>query len=325
MNAIQIDQNGGPEVLQLRDLPQPEPGAGEVLVRVEAVGVNFIDIYRREGIYKVPLPHVPGTEAAGTVAAVGSGVTGFSEGDRVAGTAFAGAYAEYAVSPADKLVVVPEGVPGQTAAAAMLQGMTAHYLAHSTYPLKAGDTCLVHAAAGGVGLLLVQMAKRLGARVIGTVSTEEKERLAREAGADEVIRYTETDFLEAVRELTGGAGLEVVYDSVGKTTFDKGLDCLKPRGLMALFGQASGAVPPLELQTLNAKGGLFVTRPSLFHYTLTREELLWRAGDVLGWAASGELKVRVDSQLPLAEAAEAHRRLAARETSGKVLLLPSTN
>ena len=323
MNAIQIDQNGGPEVLQLRDLPQPEPGAGEVLVRVGAVGVNFIDIYRREGVYKVSLPHVPGTEAAGTVAAVGAGVTGFSEGDRVAGTAFAGAYAEFALSPADKLVAVPEGVSGETAAAAMLQGMTAHYLAHSTYPLKAGDTCLVHAAAGGVGLLLVQMAKRLGARTIGTVSTEEKERLARGAGADEVIRYTETDFLEAVQELTGGAGLEVVYDSVGKTTFDKGLDCLKPRGLMALYGQASGAVPPLELQTLNAKGGLFVTRPSLFHYTLTREELEWRAGDVLGWAASGEVKVRVDSQLPLAEAAEAHRRLAARETAGKVLLKPS--
>ncbi len=325
MNATELEQNGGPEVLLYKDLPQPEPGAGEVLVRLEAAGVNFIDIYRREGIYKVPLPHVPGTEAAGTVAAVGAGVTGFKGGDRVAGTAFAGAYAEFSVSPADKLVRVPEGVPGETAAAAMLQGMTAHYLAHSTYPLKAGDTCLVHAAAGGVGLLLVQMAKRLGARVIGTVSTEEKERLAREAGADEVIRYTETDFLEAVKELTDGAGLEVVYDSVGKTTFDKGLDCLKPRGMMALFGQASGAVPPLELQTLNAKGGLFVTRPSLAHYTLTREELEWRAGDVLGWAASGELKVRIDSQLPLAEAGEAHRRLAARETSGKVLLLPPTN
>lgn len=322
MNAVQIDQNGGPEVLQLRDLPQPEPGAGAVLVRVEAVGVNFIDIYRREGIYKVSLPHIPGTEAAGTVAAVGADVTGFSEGDRVAGTVFAGAYAEYAVSPADKLVRVPDGVSSQTAAAAMLQGMTAHYLVHSTYPLKAGDTCLVHAAAGGVGLLLVQMAKRLGARVIGTVSTEEKEKLAREAGADEVIRYTETDFLGAVRELTGGKGLEVVYDSVGKTTFDKGLDCLKPRGLMALFGQASGVVPPFDPQTLNAKGGLFVTRPSLAHYTLTRQELQWRAGDVLGWAASGELEVRVDSQLPLAEVAEAHRRLAARETSGKVLLIP---
>ncbi len=322
MNAIQIDQNGGPEVLQPKNLPQPEPGAGEVLVRLEAVGVNFIDIYRREGVYKVPLPHVPGTEAAGTVAAVGAGVTGFSKGDRVAGTAFAGAYAEFSMSPSDKLVRVPEGVPGETAAAAMLQGMTAHYLAHSTYPLEAGDTCLVHAAAGGVGLLLVQMAKRLGARVIGTVSTEEKERLARAAGADEVIRYTETDFLEAVRDLTDGKGLEVVYDSVGKTTFDKGLDCLKPRGMMALFGQASGAVPPFDLQTLNAKGGLFVTRPSLAHYTLTREELEWRAGDVLGWAAAGELEVRVDSQLPLAEAAEAHRRLAARETSGKVLLTP---
>lgn len=322
MNAVQHEKSGGPEVLETKTLPQPEPGAGEVLVRVGAVGVNFIDIYRREGLYQVALPHIPGTEAAGTVVAVGTGVTDFREGDRVAGTAFAGAYAEYAVASADKLVRVPEGVSSQDAAAVMLQGMTAHYLTHSTYALKPGDTCLVHAAAGGVGLLLVQMAKRLGARVIGTVSTAEKERLAREAGADEVVRYTETDFAEAVRELTGGQGLEVVYDSVGKTTFDKGLGLLKPRGLMALYGQSSGPVPPFDLQTLNAKGGLFVTRPSLVHYTLTREELEWRAGDVLGWAASGELSVRVDSSLPLAEAAEAHRRLAARETSGKVLLLP---
>ncbi len=323
MNAIQIDKNGGPEVLQFKDVPRPEPKAGEVRVKVEAVGVNFIDIYRREGVYKVALPHIPGTEAAGTVEAVGEGVSNLKSGDRVAGTAFEGAYAEAAVSPAEKVVKLPEGVTSEAAAAVMLQGMTAHYLAHNVYPLKPGDTCLVHAAAGGVGLLLTQMAKRLGVRVIGTVSTEEKERLARAAGADEVVRYTETDFEAAVKELTDGRGVAVVYDSVGKTTFDKGLNCLQLRGMMALFGQSSGAVPPFDLQVLNAKGGLFVTRPSLAHYTATREELEKRAGDVLGWVAGGELTVRVDSSLPLAEAAEAHRRLEGRETSGKVLLTPS--
>ncbi len=320
MNVIQLDKNGGPEVLQLKNVPRPEPKAGEVLVQVEAVGVNFIDIYRREGVYKVALPHIPGTEAAGTALAVGQGVSELNVGDRVAGTAFEGAYAEVAVSLAEKLVKLPEGVTSEEAAAVMLQGMTAHYLAHSVYPLKPGDTCLVHAAAGGVGLLLTQIAKRLGARVIGTVSTEEKEELARAAGADDVVRYTETDFEAVVEDLTDGRGVAVVYDSVGKTTFDKGLNCLKPRGMMALFGQSSGPVPPFDLQMLNAKGGLFVTRPSLAHYTLTREELEWRAGDVLGWVASGKLSVRVDSSLPLAEAAEAHRRLGSRKTSGKVLL-----
>ena len=321
MNAIQMQRNGGLEVLELRDVPRPEPGAGEVLVKVEAVGVNFIDIYRREGVYKVALPHIPGTEAAGVVEAVGEGVS-LQPGDRVTGAAFGGAYAEYALSPAEKVVKLPDGVTGEQAAAVMLQGMTAHYLAHDVYPLESGDTCLIHAAAGGVGLLLTQMAKRLGVRVIGTVSTEAKEQLAREAGADEVICYTKTDFEAAVGELTNSKGVAVVYDSVGKTTFDKSLNCLRPRGMMALFGQSSGAVPPFDLQTLNAKGGLFVTRPSLAHYTATRDELKRRAGDVLGWVASGELSVRVDSSHPLADAAEAHRRLEGRETTGKVLLTP---
>lgn len=321
MKAIQMVQHGGPEVLTLLELPRPEPGPGEVLVKAEAVGVNFIDIYRREGAYKVTLPHVPGTEAAGTVAAVGEGVSTLKPGDRVAGAVFVGAYAEVAVAPAALLVRVPDGVSSEQAAAVMLQGMTAHYLAYSTYALKAGDTCLIHAAAGGVGLLLTQLAKRLGARVIGTVSTAEKEQLARAAGADEVVRYTETDFVLAVQDFAGG-GVEVVYDSVGKTTFAGGLDCLKPRGLLALFGQSSGAVPPFDLQVLNAKGSLFVTRPSLGHYTRTPDELAWRAGEVLEGVASGALNVRIDSSLPLAEAAEAHRRLGSRETSGKVILLP---
>jgi NADPH:quinone reductase len=322
MKAIQMTRHGGPEVLDLKDLSRPDPGPGEVLVNVEAVGVNFIDIYRREGAYKVALPHVPGTEAAGTVVAVGEGVSTLRPGDRVAGAAFVGAYAEVAVAPAAQLVRVPDGVSSEQAAAVMLQGMTAHYLAHSTYALEEGDTCLVHAAAGGVGLLLIQLAKRAGARVIGTVSTADKEALARAAGADEIVRYTETDFVSAVAELTGGEGVEVVYDSVGKTTFAGSLDCLKPRGLLALFGQSSGAVPPFDLQVLNAKGSLFVTRPSLGHYTRTPDELAWRAGEVLEGVASGALSVRIDSSLPLAEAAEAHRRLGSRETSGKVLLLP---
>ncbi len=321
MHAIEMQKTGSPDVLELQDVPRPAPGAGEVLVKVEAVGVNFIDIYRREGVYKVPLPHIPGTEAAGTVEAVGEGV-GLRPGDRVAGAAFSGAYAEYALSPADKLLELPEAVTSEQAAAVMLQGMTAHYLAYDVHPLQPGDTCLIHAAAGGVGLLLTQIAKRLGARVIGTVSTEEKEKLARAAGADEVIRYTETDFVAAVRDLTDAEGVAVVYDSVGKTTFEGSLNCLRPRGMMALFGQSSGAVPPFDLQTLNAKGGLFVTRPSLAHYTATRAELEKRAGDVLGWVASGELTVRVDRGHPLSDAAEAHRRLEGRETTGKVLLTP---
>lgn len=327
MNAIGLTQHGGPEVLQLTEVSRPEPGPGEALVALEAVGVNFIDIYRREGAYKVSLPHIPGTEAAGTVVALAEGVGDVAEsdigvGDRVAGVAFKNAYAEYAVAPAKTLVPVPEGVSFEQAAAVMLQGMTAHYLAHSVYPLKAGDTCLVHAAAGGVGLLLTQLAKRAGARVIGTVSTPQKEARARAAGADEVIRYTETDFVAAVRDLTDGYGVDVVYDSVGKTTFDGGLECLRPRGMMALYGQSSGAVPPFDLQMLNAKGSLFVTRPTLGHYTLTRDELLRRGEDILGNVASGLLTVQIDSALPLTDAAEAQRRLGSRETLGKVLLIP---
>ncbi len=322
MNAIQITENGNADVLELREVDAPQPDKGEVLVKVEAAGLNFIDIYRREGHYPVSLPHIPGSEAAGVVEAVGEGVSEVEVGDRVAGVSFSGAYAEFALAPAQTLVKVPDGVSGEQAAAVMLQGMTAHYLTHTTYPLREGETCLVHAAAGGVGLLLVQMAKKRGARAIGTVSTEEKERLAREAGADDIIRYTEQDFEEEVKRLTDGEGVQVVYDSVGKSTFEKGLDCLAMRGMMALFGQSSGTVEPFNLQTLNAKGSLFLTRPSLFHYVAKRDELVERANDVLGWVAAGELSVRVDSKLPLADAGEAHRRLEGRKTAGKVLLEP---
>jgi NADPH2:quinone reductase len=322
MKAIRVERYGGPEALSMAEAPTPSPGAGEALVRIEAAGVNFIDIYQREGLYPLPLPFTPGSEGAGVVEATGPGVAGTAVGDRVAYAGAIGAYAERAVVPSWRLVKVPDGMDTATAAALMLQGMTAHYLTHDAFSLKAGDACLVHAAAGGVGLLLVQMAKRRGARVIGTVSTPEKARLARGAGADEVVLYTEEDFEAAVRRLTGGKGVSVVYDSVGKATFEKSLGCLSPRGLLALYGQSSGPVPPFDPQVLNARGSLFLTRPSLAHYTATREELLRRAGDVLGWAASGEIKVRIDARLPLAEAAEAHRRLAGRGTSGKLLLLP---
>lgn len=322
MRAIRVERNGGPEVLTLEELERPTPGEGEVLVRLEAIGINFIEIYQRKGEYKLPLPHIPGAEGAGVVEAVGAGVTEVSEGDRVASANLRGAYAEYALAPAERLVALPEGLETDIAAALMLQGMTAHYLAHSTYPLKEGDTCLVHAAAGGVGLLLVQMAKRRGARVIGTVSSEAKAELARSASADEVILYTEQDFAQEVARLSGGRGLEVVYDSVGKTTFEGSLDSLAPRGMLVLYGQSSGPVPPFDPQRLNSKGSLYLTRPSLAHYTRTRDELQERAGDILAWAASGELEVRIDSRLPLAEAAEAHRKLESRTTSGKVLLIP---
>ena len=322
MKAIQITENGGAEVLELRDVDAPQPSKGEVLVKVEAAGINFIDIYRREGLYPVSLPHIPGSEAAGVVEAMGDGVTEVEAGDRVAGVGFSGAYAEYALAPAQTLVNIPDGVSSEQAAAVMLQGMTAHYLSHEAYPLQAGDTCLIHAAAGGTGLLLVQMAKKRGARVIGTVSTEEKELLAREAGADEIIRYTEQDFEEEVERLTEGEGVQVVYDSVGKTTFDKSLNCLAMRGMLVLFGQSSGMVENFAPQTLNAKGSLFLTRPSLFHYVAKREELETRANDVLGWVSAGELDVRIDSALPLTEASEAHRRLEGRKTAGKVLLKP---
>jgi NADPH2:quinone reductase len=322
MKAIRVHTPGGPEVLQFEDVPEPTPREGEVVVRIEAAGLNYIDTYHRSGLYKVPLPFTPGQEGAGTVEAAGPGVTGIAIGDRVAWTGVLGSYAEKVAAPAAKLVKLPDGVSARLAAAAMLQGMTAHYLACSTYPLKPGDTCLVHAAAGGVGQLLCQIAKIRGARVLGTVSNDEKERLAREAGADEVIRYTETDFAAEVKRLTDGKGVQVVYDGVGRTTFDKSLDSLALRGMMVLFGQSSGPVAAFEPQILNAKGSLFLTRPSLHHYTATREELLQRASDVLGWIAEGTLRLRVDREVPLAQAAEAHRALEGRETKGKVLLMP---
>jgi NADPH:quinone reductase len=324
MRAIQITRTGGPEVLVLRELPTPTPGPGHALVKIEAIGVNFIDVYLREGRYPGQLPFIPGQEAAGTVVSLGpeTGATAIKAGDRVAWAAIPGTYAEFAVVPVSRLIAVPDAIPSQQAAGAMLQGMTAHYLSHSTYAIQPGDTVLIHAGAGGVGLLLIQMAKRLGARVFTTVSTEEKAALAREAGADEAILYTQEDFAATVKELTGGAGVAVVYDSVGKTTFDGSLACLRPRGMMALFGGSSGAVPPFDLIKLSTMGSLFVTRPSMKDYVATREELEQRAGDVLGWVADGSLKLRLEHSYPLAEAAQAHRDLEARKTTGKVLLLP---
>jgi len=322
MKAIRIDGFGGPEVLRLADVPDPSPGPGQIAVRVEAAGLNFVDVYHRTGLYPNPLPFVPGMEGAGVVAEVGPGVAAWREGDRVAWTGFLGSYAGRVLLPADRAVAVPLGMSTDTAAALMLQGLTAHYLCTSTYPLKKGDTCLVHAAAGGVGLLLVQMAKRRGARVIGTVGTEAKAALAREAGADEVVLYTREDFLEAVKRLTGGRGVDVVYDSVGKATAEKSLDCLVPRGMMVFFGNASGPVPPIDPLVLSRKGSLFLTRPNLVHYIADRASLEARAADVLGDAAGGRLRVRIDRTYPLAEAAEAHRALEGRQTAGKVLLIP---
>ncbi len=323
MKAIRVHQLGGPEVLKLEEIPDPQPGPGEAVVRVEAAGVNFIDVYHRTGLYKVAsLPFTLGQEGAGTVESVGAGVAEVAAGDRVAWTIVQGAYAEKALVPVAKLVPLPKGVSARQGAAAMLQGMTAHYLACSTYPLKAGDTCLVHAAAGGVGLLLCQIARLRGARVLGTTSSEEKAALAREAGADEVILYTEKDFAVEVKRLTGGKGVEVIYDSVGKTTFEKGLDCLVPRGMMVTFGQSSGKIPPFDPAILNVKGSLFLTRPSLGHYIATREELLARAGDVLGWIRDGKLQLRTEHDFPLADAADAQRALEGRKTTGKVLLIP---
>jgi NADPH:quinone reductase len=323
VKAIRVHATGGPEVLRLEELPVPAAGKGEVLVKIEAAGVNYTDIYYRMGWTKAALPFTVGVEGAGVVETLGPDVSGFAQGDRVAYTGPLGAYAEFAVVPAWRLVRLPGGTDARTAAAAMLQGMTAHYLCHSTYPLTSGETALIHAAAGGVGLLLVQMAKMQGARVIGTVGTEEKARLAREAGADEVIVYTKADFQAEVKRLTGGRGVQVVYDSVGKTTFEGSLNCLAPRGYLVLFGQASGQVPPVDPQILNAKGSLYLTRPTLGNYTATPEELNERAGDVLGGIAAGRLRVRVEATLPLADAAEAQRRLASRGTSGKLLLLPT--
>ena len=322
MNAIQIQNAGGPEVLELVELPIPVPGPGQVLIRVEAVGMNFIEIYFRKGQYKATMPLVPGSEAAGTVEELGSGVTGFKPGDSVASCAVLGSYAEYALVPAAQLVKVPDRLSPEQAAAAMLQGMTAHYLAKSTYPLKAGDTVLVHAGAGGVGLLLTQMASKIGARVITTVSTKEKEELSREAGAADVILYSEQDFVAEVKRLTGGKGVDVVYDSVGKTTFEGSLDCLRPRGMMALFGGSSGAVPLFDLIQLSSKGSLFITRPTLWHYVATRQELEWRAGEVLGWVASGDLKLRMEHMYPLGDAGRAQADMEGRKTTGKILLEP---
>jgi len=322
MKAIQVKQPGGPEVLELVDVPVPEPKANEAVVKLAASGVNFIDVYQREGRYKVPLPFVLGQEGAGVVTTVGSNVTSLKAGDRVAWTGLLGGYAEYAAVPADRLVAIPAGVTDQQAAAAMLQGMTAHYLCHDTYPLKRGETALVHAAAGGVGVLLVQMAHNIGARVLATVSTEEKAKLAREAGADEIILYTKSDFEAETRRLTNGQGVHVVYDSVGKTTFEKGLNVLRPRGMMVLFGGSSGAVPPFDLIALSQKGSLYVTRPTLVNYIASREELMSRSGAVFAMISSGKMKLRIAHTYPLPEAQRAHRDLEGRKTTGKLLLLP---
>jgi len=322
MKAIQVKQFGGDEVLEFADLPLPQPKPNEALVEIAAAGVNFIDVYNRTGHYKVQLPFVPGQEGAGTVTAVGKDVTTVKVGDRVAYTGVLGSYAEYAAVPADRLVKIPQGVSERDAAAAMLQGMTAHYLSHDTFPLKKGQTALVHAAAGGVGLLLVQMAHHIGARAIGTVSTEEKAKLAREAGADDVILYTQTDFEAETKRLTGGKGLDVVYDSVGKATFDKGFNVLRPRGMMVLFGGSSGPVSAVDPLMLSQKGSLFLTRPSLTHYIITTEELQARAGAVLGMIKQSKLKLRIQHIYPLAQAQQAHRDLEGRTTTGKLLLIP---
>ena len=321
MRAIRVHELGGPDVLRYEEVPLPSPGPGQALVKIEAMGLNFIDCYFRAGLYKTALPFIPGMEAAGTVTATAPDVTEIRVGDRVAYAPYIGAYAEYAVVPADRLVKLPGGLDSHSAAAVMLQGMTAHYLATSTYPLRKGDTALIHAAAGGVGLLLIQIAKMRGARVFGTVSTEEKAALAREAGADEVVLYTEKDFEAEVMRLTSGKGVNVVYDSVAKTTFDKSLNCVGMRGVLALFGQSSGPAPSLDPARL-AKNAIFLTRPGLGQYTATRAELLQRAGDLFDWIASGKLKLRISRTLPLKDAPEAHRLLEGRKTTGKVLLTP---
>jgi NADPH2:quinone reductase len=320
MKAIRVHEHGGPEVMKLEDVPVPEPGPQQALVRLAASGVNFIDVYFRTGLYKAETPTAIGSEGAGVVEMIGPDVTEVAVGDRVAYAMARGSYAEYAVVAAAALVKLPDEITFEQAAAAMLQGMTAHYLTHSTYPLKQGESCLIHAAAGGAGLMTVQMAKSRGARVFGTVSTEAKAQLAREHGADDVIRYTEQDFEHELKRLTNGRGVDVVYDSVGKTTFDKSLNCLRPRGMMALFGSSSGPVPPVDPQTLNAKGSLFLTRPSLAHHLLTRDELLWRAGEVLNAVASGKLRLRIDRVYPMRQVADAHRALESRATTGKLLI-----
>jgi NADPH:quinone reductase len=322
MKAIQVKQTGGPEVMELVELPVPEPKANEAVVKLAVSGVNFIDVYHREGRYKVPLPFTPGQEGAGVVVSVGSEVRSVKSGDRVAWSHLLGAYAEYEAVAEDRLVPIPSGVTDRQAAAVMLQGMTAQYLACDTHPLKRGETALVHAAAGGVGLLLVQMAHNIGARIIATVSTEEKATLAREAGADDVILYSQSDFEAETNRLMNGKGVDVVYDSVGKTTFEKGLNILRPRGMMVLFGGSSGAVPPFDPIILTQKGSLFLTRPSLGNYIATREELLSRSSAVFGMIAAGKLKLRIEHTYPLAEAQRAHHELEGRKTTGKLLLIP---
>lgn len=322
MKAIRIHTPGGPEALQYDEVAEPTPGAGQAVVKLAAAGVNFIDVYFRTGVYKAPLPLTLGLEGSGSVTAVGAGVTDVKVGDAVAWTGVPASYAQMTAVPADRLVKLPAGVAAKDGAAAMLQGMTAHYLVKSSYPLKKGDTCLVHAAAGGMGLLLCQMGKMLGATVIGTVSTEEKAALAKAAGADHVILYSKQDFEPEVKRITGGRGVDVVYDGVGATTFDKSLSCLRPRGYMILFGAASGPVPPLDLQVLNVRGSIFLQRPSLNHHIAAREELLERAGEVLGWIRDGKVKLRIEHQFPMAEAAEAHKALEGRKTTGKILLIP---
>jgi NADPH2:quinone reductase len=322
MKLILVSKTGGAEQLVYADAPKPTPGPKQALVKIAAAGVNFIDIYHRTGLYKLDLPFTPGMEGAGTVEAIGAEVTEVKPGDRVAYAMHRGSYAEYAAVPSAVLVKLPDSVDFKTAAAAMLQGMTAHYLTHSTFPLKKGDTCLIHAAAGGVGRLAVQMAKMLGARVIGTAGSPAKVELARSAGADEVINYNETDFLPEVNRLTNGRGVDVVYDSVGVATFLKGLDCIRTRGMMVLYGQSSGPVAPIDPNILNPKGSLFLTRPNLAPHCATREELNWRASDVLGWIGLGKLELRIDRTFPLSEARQAHEDLEGRKTAGKVLLIP---
>jgi len=322
MKAIRVHTPGGPDVMKLEDVPEPKAGPGQAVVKLEASGLNYIDVYFRTGTYKAPLPLTPGLEGAGTVTQVGDGVKDLKVGDRVAYTGIPGSYAQMNVCPADRLVKLPDKLSFRDGAAAMLQGMTAHYLTRSTYPLKSGDICLVHAAAGGMGLLLTQMGKMFGATVIGTVSTDEKAALAKQAGADHVILYSKQDFAAEVKRITNNRGVDVIYDGVGATTFEKGLTCIRPRGVMALYGAASGPVPPLDLQLLNANGSLFVTRPSLNHHIASREDLVQRAGDVLGWIRDGKLKLRVETTFPLDKAGEAHRALEGRKTTGKVLLIP---
>jgi NADPH2:quinone reductase len=322
MKAIRIYEFGGPEVLRYEDVPEPIPKPNEAVVKVEAAGVNFIDIYQRTGVYKLTLPATLGLEGGGIVSAIGADVKDVKVGDRVAWTSVPGGYAELAAVPADRLVVLPPSVSTRQGAAAMLQGLTAHYLSHSTFPLKAGDTCLVHAGAGGVGLLLTQIAKRLGVRVITTVSTEEKAALSREAGADLVVRYTKQDFEAEVKAFTGGKGLPVVYDSVGQSTFEKSINSLATRGMLVLFGQSSGVVPSVDPKVLSQKGSLFFTRPTLMHYIASRGELQRRAGDLFDWIGSGVLRLRTKFEFPLKDAAQAHQALAGRKTTGKVLLIP---